>query len=80
MQSDEEIRNAYYTASNEKDLLKLVNNLMKHGALMKIPGRRYKTFQYCLASPLQLVNMRDLCGWINKHKDGGNCGYKCKMS
>lgn len=68
----------HYTACNEKDLLKMVDNLVQHQALTKINGRRYKTFQYCVESQIQSLDMAAFCKWINKHKEGAIVGRKAR--
>jgi L1 cell adhesion molecule like protein len=68
----------HYTACNEKDLLKMVDNIVQHQALTKINGRRYKTFQYCVESHIQSLDMTDFCKWINKHKEGAIKGRKAR--
>ena len=58
----------HFTANNNKDLVKIVKNLVQHEALIKTKGRRLSNFKYCLASHLQLIKMDELCKWIDKHK------------
>ena len=58
----------HFTANNNKDLVKIVNNPVQHGALIKTKGRRLSNFKYCIASHLQLTKMDELCKWIDKHK------------
>lgn len=68
----------HFNACEDKDLLKLVNNLVHHGALNEEKGRKYKTFTDCLRSHLQLMRMSDLCKWINQHKEGIELGRKAQ--
>ena len=58
----------HFTANNNKNLVKIVKNLVQHEALIKTKGRRLSNFKYCLASHLQLIKMDELCKWIYKNK------------
>ena len=42
----------HFDACNDRDLIKIVNNLVDQNALSKEKGRKYKTFRNCLSSHL----------------------------
>ena len=68
----------HFDACNDRDLLKIVNNLVDQNALSEEKGRKYKTFRNCLSSHLQMIKMSDLCKWINQHKEGIQLGRKAR--
>ncbi len=58
----------HFARSVDKDLKKLVNQLISEKAMEFVPGRAYKVFTKCKKSLLEDFSIHEFYSWITEHK------------
>ena len=58
----------HFAKSAEKDLHKIIAELVLQNAMEYTPGRSYKSFPLCRRSLLEDFSIHDFYAWINEHK------------
>ena len=58
----------HFAKSAEKDLHKIIAELVSQNAMAYTPGRSYKSFPSCKSSLLEGCSIHDFYSWINEHK------------
>eukprot|EP00794_Sanderia_malayensis_P013325 gene13325-14699_t len=54
--------------SDDKDLKKVVENLVSQNAMGRMPGRKYRAYQDCKKTLLENFDVHDFYKWITEHK------------
>lgn len=58
----------HFVNTSNKDMVKMVDELIKADALTETPTRNYKHYKQFARSPLMTIRMSKFCHWIYKHK------------